>query len=171
MNLLNEVFAEIAKAPPQVIETTLAAGKKIELVLGALTSHPSWKHLRGVRPRGWSEGKTWDDVPGGGGPSTIIAVDKLFQGHGSKNIILHEHAHTYERALEKLDGMLLRRDDTVFLDIWRRTSWLSNYQQQYPEEAFAESFANYFDSIESRRKLASDYPEVAHWFSNRFPGL
>ncbi len=42
LELLNQVFAEIAKAPTSVIDAILFSGKSMDLVLGGVASHPSY---------------------------------------------------------------------------------------------------------------------------------
>lgn len=57
-------------------------------------------HLKGVQPRGWPAGKTWENVPGGqSGNEVVVAttgtdskrrVPVRGEGHGSINLTLHE---------------------------------------------------------------------------------
>jgi hypothetical protein len=172
LRLLNDVFAQISKAPVETIEAVIATRLKFDLVLGSVTSHPDMQYLRGVTPKGWPKEKTWDQVPGAGGRSTVIAADQIHKFRGPANLVLHEHAHTYEYALKKLNGTLISSDDKEFLDILGKTRWIKNDAitlGPYPEEAFAEGFARYFHSPKTRERLRSDYPELADWFARKFP--
>ncbi|GGS88437.1 phage minor capsid protein [Nonomuraea spiralis] len=63
---------------------------------------PDFKpELRGVQPRGWPAGKTWDDVPAAYDPSTrhIIVAGGRGLGHGSASVAAHETGHAVDDAL------------------------------------------------------------------------
>lgn len=177
---LNEVHLEMAKIPPMVLAIISQAGFRLELVLDAVTHHPKLRHLSGVTPRGGT--RPWDKIPGGSAsPSlkcSVIAANSLKRGHGSKNLILHEHAHTFDLALSYLvknrgvlkaqEPILFSKIDADFQALWKTTDWKDAYRKSYVEEAFAESFAFYFDSVTSREELRQSYPKVYEYFRQRF---
>lgn len=151
---LNATLKEFAKAPMAVLNEIKKAGLKARLLVGkGITDHPIAAHLKNVTPRGWEGShKTWDDVPGLGGSETVIVVNRLREGHGSKNLVLHEHAHTYQRSQSILKG----QDPTTskeWLEVHKSNSWPNSYERTYPEEGFAESFAKYFNSEGTRATL------------------
>jgi hypothetical protein len=182
LGYLNAVNEEMTKIPPIVLSIIAQAGFRLELVMDAVTHHPQLKHLSGVTPRGWPVGQTWDVVPGGGATPilkcTVIAANSLQKGHGSRNLILHEHAHTFDLALSYLvqssgvlkltNPQLFSKSDEEFMTLWQSVNWKSNYQKSYIEEAFAESFAFFFDSTQSRNELQNQYPTIYNYFVNRF---
>ena len=47
----------------------------------------------------------------------------------------------------------------------KKVKWLNAYEQNYPEEAFAESFAKYYHSAKERAKL---WPEVRQFLAEVF---
>jgi hypothetical protein len=161
----NAANEQIAKVPLAVHQTVGAAGKSIKMWSGrGITEHPEKAHLRGVHPRGWPTGKTWDQVPGAGGGDTYIVANRLQAGHGSANLILHEHAHTYERAHQQVTGVKLSQAPE-WQAVHQTVPWIDPYQRSYPEESFAESFAKYYHSAITRLQLAA---EVIQYFAGLF---
>jgi Pro-Pro endopeptidase len=157
---LNMVNRQAAKIPPSVMEATRAAGRPIQVLAGrGITDHPDFAHLKGVTPRGYPAGMTWDDVGGAGGGATIVVANKIEQS-GSLNLVLHEHAHTYDYVMAKKSGA--RPSDSPE---WRRAheqgQWSDAYLANHPEEGYAESFARYFGGKASRSFLTQ--PVQDYW--------
>lgn len=62
-------------------------------------------HLSGVKPRGWADGQTWDNVPGAYDPNAkVCACGGGGKGHGSTSLALHEGSHALDDALAKQLG-------------------------------------------------------------------
>ncbi|MEO6866419.1 MAG: hypothetical protein ABI200_00180, partial [Gaiellales bacterium] len=59
-----ELFSHL---PSRVIQQLDAEGCRSTLFSGKLTDVWGYRSLRGVHPRGWPAGSTWDTVPGVGG--------------------------------------------------------------------------------------------------------
>lgn len=158
---ISNVEKEVRKMPNKMIDEIDQAGLGMDLVADSgVTAHPGWVELRGVTPRGWEgTGKTWDDVPGAGASrslgKTVIVANRLKEGHGSRNAIIHEHAHTFERAHYILTGRKFSQS-AKWTRLHGSIAWKSTYQKRYAEEAFAESLAVYLDSPESRQTLSSE---------------
>src|SRR5262245_29188852 len=102
------VARELQKFPVDVLERLRAAGTRVVACRGSVTDY--LVQLRNVQPRGWKPGSTWDRVPGTFYPSTnevVVAttghgtwkgphVPVEGEGHGSKNVVLHEAAHALD---------------------------------------------------------------------------
>lgn len=140
------MVTRLAHIHPTILHDLVVNNVKFKLFSGKLTDEPYFADLKGVSPRGWSDHKTWDQVPGAGG--TYIAAAKIGasepgNGHGSINLELHEIAHSVERTVYK--GL---RDNEEFLEIWREEVPVlfhnDPYFNSYPEEYFAEVFAMYY---------------------------
>src|SRR5690606_26986283 len=136
-------------------------GVYIKLFTGAITDEPTAAHLKGTKPRGYSEnGPLWDNVPGIGG-STVVLVkighSEKGSGHGSVNLELHELAHSIDQLV--FDSI---RDDSRFHSVWQKEVIQifpeRKYFHDYPEEYFAETFALYYLSKESRDYLRNFAP-------------
>lgn len=130
---------------------------------GSLTDLPSLRHLRGVIPRGYRE-TTWDDVPGSGGGRIVyikIGASEKGQGHSSVNLELHELGHSVDRIIFGI------RRDPDFLSLWKREREKlfpgNAYFCQYPEEYFAETFAMYHYSKETRLRIERMAPRTAKY--------
>lgn len=62
-------------------------------------------HLAGVKPRGWGDGQTWDNVPGGYDPNAkVCACGGGGKGHGATSLALHEASHALDHALTRKLG-------------------------------------------------------------------
>ena len=98
---------ELANEMPRTFQRALAH-HEVDVWIGP-GSVPDQDHLgslKGVRPRGWAEGQTWDIVPGAYNPSSrVVALgDESAFGHGSTSLALHEGGHGVDDAV----GSLLR---------------------------------------------------------------
>ncbi len=111
--------------------------------------------LKGVRPRGWPEGQTWDTVPGlhalfdneviiatrKGGRKRVVL--ERGNGHGCNNLVIHETLHAYNHRVTNLSA------SSAFLKV-RELDWgsLPAYEKQSgsagPSETFAERGGTYF---------------------------
>ena len=88
---------------------------------------------------------------------------------GAEYIVLHELGHAYEEAVRRNAGgpLLLpisRAPD--FVAAVAAIKWESTYLA-FPEEAFAESFAHYFHSPETRARWEHSYPTMAESLATR----
>lgn len=174
--LLHEVITEYTKVPGKIIEKMRKREKGIDLVTNAITSHPAYAYLSGVVPRGHA--RSWDHVVGASASSeynAVIAADKMEpRYHGSVNVVLHEVAHGIDRYLkDKSDDYDFSQsykfrpiqDTTPFRDLYRGGI---EYYQDFFEENFAEIFALYFHSPETRQRLQNKHPEAYEFMLRSF---
>lgn len=111
------------------------------------------------------DGRSWNDIPGAGSNPTRIVVNRLYEGHGSINLVLHERAHTLDfygfpdrsRLSSGLDWTDIFSNEKPFIQLLDRVC--GDYCTERPTEAFAEAFAMYF-SCEKGRALLSESPRV-----------
>jgi hypothetical protein len=115
--------------------------------------------LRGVQPRGWPNGLTWDSVPGlfylqtnevvlavvGHGTPAGPHIPATGEGQGSANVILHETAH----GLDMAGGTPFVSANPTFVAARNRDlDKLTPYERQPSpageEETFAESAARFY---------------------------
>lgn len=109
-------------------------------------------HLRGVQPRGWPPGETWDSVPGAYDPGRrACALGGGGKGHGSTSLALHEASHAFDHALRdhsSSDAWVAVRD-VVFAQRKAGKFHLDPYftpqgnPSGYDDELFAEAHAAY----------------------------
>lgn len=100
-------------------------------------------HLRGVRPRGWPEGSTWDDVGGAhSGGTRVLAVGDTNKSGSVAGTALHEGSHALDEAL---GGASSSPEFRALVDTYERLDPLmSPYFTQrgnatgYTSETFAE---------------------------------
>lgn len=163
------VTASVAKMPSQALEAIKAAGGGVELVADSgITAHPDGAADRGKTPRGWEgSGRTWDNVPGAFDTETgktIIVANRVGEGHGSANLVLHEHAHAYDNSSVATTARRVS-DGKDWQAVHGAMSWPTAYQQNYSEESFAESFAAYYHGAETRAGLPQP---VQDFFARHF---
>jgi type VI secretion system secreted protein VgrG len=152
------VAAELSKLPPHVLQRMEDNGTKVVVVRNSVTEERT--DLKGVQPRGWGPGQTWDSVPGLYDPNTkqvIIAtrghgtpegahVPRTGDGHGSSNLVIHEAMHGVDHTGGAGGDLSTSPNFTNARNADSGT--LSNYENQPgsagPEETFAESAARYY---------------------------
>lgn len=159
----NEMIRTLAHIDRTILEQAADHHIYIQLLTGPITDEPTARHLRGKTPRGYMPGsKTWDDVPGIGGAHLVLVRlghSEKGKGHGSVNLELHEFAHS-------LDYIVFDRihETDEFQAIWREEAPRlfpgEYYFLTYPEEYFAESFAYYYASEETRHTLRAAAPNT-----------
>lgn len=91
--LIQRHVAELAMIPPSVLQRLRKAGlKEIHIANRSVPELASNQKLRGQRPRGWPDGKTWDTVAGVFNPTKrTIAAGRGEEG--SESVVIHETAH------------------------------------------------------------------------------
>lgn len=127
--------------------------------------------LRGVRPRGWPEGRTWDNVPGLNDPSgnrVIIAtrngrIPPPGDGHAASNLVLHEVGHGIDDAVgggsNTEEFQTARTADQAHL-----SSYFLQAGAPGLRETYAESLARFYNNDPTD---AATYPHLhAYWASD-----
>lgn len=158
------------KLPGDLNQELLDRGRIIHLIFGiGVSDDPTWGNLSET-----FDGRGWDIVPGAGGSPywkrpTRIVVNKLHEGHGSKDLVLHEEAHTIDctygdyKISSNVEFGALFDDPTVQAYL---SKICSTYCEENKKEAFAELFAHYYTSNETREALEFHAPSVAEFFRN-----
>lgn len=163
-NEAKDIIFRLDQLPKSILQKTAHQHIKIILFNGKLTDHVSY--LQGEVPRGYTEPVVWDNVPGIGGTELVyvkIGHSARGKGHGSVNLEYHELAHSL---------MNLVYNDTIVSDeisnLWSleaESIFPGNpYFLNYKEEYFAECFAYYFFSPETRRVLQQKAPKTYEFF-------
>ena len=166
------VVTEMIKIPLPALEALKRKGVKVVVCRNSVTEIR--EDLRGVRPRSWPEGKTWDTVPGLNDPANkrvIIAtrngqVPPTGDGHGAANLVLHEVGHAIGDAVAT-GGV----DDARFIaardaDKARLDDYEGDANPAGVRETYAESFARFHSNDPND---AATYPHLhAYWASNPF---
>lgn len=177
---VDAVVAELQKLPPLVLDRAHRAGVQVVACRESITDHLT--QLRGVTPRGWPPGTTWDRVPGVYDPASMTVVMATHEGpraeralpdfgygHGSFNALFHEFCHALDstnalghdsrsapfRAAYTADLPALRRQNLTYL---------LQPGDAGPEEAYAEMAARYFSRDPSLRGSA---PHLHGFFAER----
>lgn len=174
------VAYEFTKFPLNMQQVLGNGGGKIVVCRGSITEYRT--DLKGVHPRGWPAGSTWDTVPGvfngdrnelviattGHGTPAGAHVPATGEGHGSSNLVLHEGAHGIDHNSPTGLGSGSPAYNTA------RTAdagTLSAYENQPgaagQEESFAESAARHYGGAPND---AANHPNLSnYWGSNPYP--
>ncbi|WP_299093158.1 toxin [uncultured Metabacillus sp.] len=146
----------------------LAANENIQIKLfnGSLTNQNGLSSLKDTKPRGYSDSDpSWNQVPGMSVDRVVYAKighSEYGKGHGSVSLELHEMAHAIDRYV-----FHYIRKDPKFLSIWKQEVGqlfpLQSYFRNFPEEYFAETFAMYYFSEDTRSILNKKAP-MTSWF-------
>ncbi|MEQ9502656.1 MAG: hypothetical protein RIT81_37640 [Deltaproteobacteria bacterium] len=151
------VVEQLARMPERVLQQLATANTQVVVVRNSVTETRA--DLRGVRPRGYPPGRTWDNVPGlydTARNEVIIAtrggrVPGTGNGHGTANLVFHEAMHAYDHHTGASNSAAFRAARTA------DRSALSGYERQAGaagrEESFAESAARYWEGNGGRPHL------------------
>jgi len=142
------VLRELQKLPPEALQALQKGGYSVTVVRNSVVE--ALPALKGVQPRGWPPGATWDTVPGLYDPATkqvIIAtrggaVPAKGNGHGSENLVVHETAHAIDAATNGHNDpafQAARNKDLAKLPAYETQPGAAGL-----EETYAESMARYY---------------------------
>ena len=157
------VEASVALLPSEVLAKLTAAGVEIVAVNDSVVEHLT--HLRGVSPRGWPVGATFDTVPGvfDEASKTVVVATSGRYAHGSINIVLHEIGHAYDfvmgRPSRSFDFRIARYADRHGL-----TPYMGQAGRAGLSETFAESFANFYIK---NYNFSSAHPKIWDYWEAR----
>jgi|JI10StandDraft_1071094.scaffolds.fasta_scaffold35641_3 hypothetical protein len=160
------VITAMLRIPLPGLQALAAANKRVVVCRGSVTEIRT--DLRGVRPRGWREGQTWDTVPGLNDPTNnrvIIAtrngaIPATGEGHNASDLVLHEVGHAID------DSVGGGSNEQAFQDA--RTADLAALGPYFRQagtaglrETYAESFARFYANDPAD---AATYPHLhAYW--------
>ncbi|SDC57429.1 anthrax toxin lethal factor-related metalloendopeptidase [Shouchella lonarensis] len=159
----NNMVNRLQQIDEQLLYALYIRNIRIKLINFPITHLPEYAHLRGIVPRGWEgTGYTWDHVPGIGGNPAVARIGYSDYGnmHTSINLELHEVAHAIDIYVFGYISY-----STLFRQIhaYERFSFSNSSYYAYPEEYFAETFAYYYRSPQSRQTLYNRAP-YTYWF-------
>lgn len=146
----------------QILYQTNNSGAVFILADTPITDQPEFAHLKGVVPRGHTN--SWDKIPGAGGHVSIarIGYSEYGNGHSTINLELHEYGHvadSFTVGVQVSDTENFRAIHAEEVDKLLG----SNSQREYYNnvgEYFAEVFAMYYYTPESRTELAEKAPKT-----------
>jgi Flp pilus assembly pilin Flp len=162
------VLKELEKMPQGALQALQNAGIKVTVVKNSVTE--ALPALKGVQPRGWPPGATWDNVPGLYDPTTkqvIIAtrngaVPATGDGHGSASLAIHETAHGVDAALNANNDPAFQAARNA--DLAKLPPYETQPGAAGREETYAESMAEYYSNPTA---MQAQYPNLyAYWNSN-----
>jgi hypothetical protein len=166
------VVAEMIKMPLPALEALKKKGVKVVVCRNSVTEIR--QDLKGVQPRSWPPGTTWDTVPGLNDPNSkrvIIAtrngqVPPTGDGHGGVNLVLHEVGHAVGDAVTTggvSDARFIAARDA---DKARLDNYEGDANPAGVRETYAESFARFYANHPTD---ATAYPHLhAYWAGNPF---
>lgn len=175
LKFMSEFYSELCKMPYKHRKIISLRRIETHLTAGPITLHPFIAALS-IGPRDHDTG--WDVVPGAAAVSrnapTVINIESLYKAHGSQNLVLHEFAHVLDRfynGYEIYHFDLSPADE--FKPIYKDTPWMQvygaflvPYHKNNLEEHFAELYAKWYHSDNSRAELRSLIPGIEEYFNS-----
>ncbi|WML46846.1 hypothetical protein RCG23_14495 [Neobacillus sp. PS3-34] len=163
-----KIKGRIAHFPISILGKLKNDNVQVLLTDKPITSLPEFSYLKNQVPRGWEQtGKTWNDVPGIGGSHVVgirIGYSDYGHGHGAINLELHEISHSIDLIVY---NQLSASD--AFKELWKleakKVFGDKVYYTNYPEEYFAETFAMYYYTAQSKRELQKKAPLTYRFYS------
>jgi hypothetical protein len=121
----------------------------IDIVDGPVTDVMT--ELRGVTPRGWPDGTTWDNVPGLHDPSTNRVILGGQGAHGSGSLAVHETGHALDHAMGDAS------DSVEFRQLYDKMGTTNPYLAQPGVAGRQETFAEGLASWAKNSHMPPDY--------------
>ncbi len=160
---------ELKKFPETLRKHMVRSGREIRVLTGnGVGEDPKFPSIETTG----KDSRRYRGVPGTGGPVTTIVVNKLYQGHGSSSLVLHEHAHTLDylgvpgRATplsSDPEWQKIIAEDGVYRESIADTC--GEYCTSSPLEAFAETFSMYY-ACEKSRAIVERSPRVVKFLES-----
>ena len=174
------VIEELVDMPLEALQILQQKGTRVVACRGSVTDYLA--DLRGVQPRGWPPGATWDSVPGLNNIATnevVIAtrghgteegphVPRSGDGHGAYSLTVHECMHGVDlnhlqpgetARSEAADFLAARNADAASLGA---SGYLSQAGAAGHQETYAEVAARYYAGDPTlRRELPNLYAYFA----------
>lgn len=123
-SIVQENIRHLSKLPPKLLDRLKKTWfSTIMIDAKAVPEFQGLEHLKGVRPRNWPGGTTWDQVPGCYNSSNRTVYAGTKGKHGSASLILHETGHAFG------DAFGLDYSQELINHHQRLHSKLSEYQQ------------------------------------------
>lgn len=155
---------EINSMPKEYI-AILRAQTTIMLSAGGITNIPAYANLKGVTPRGWPAGSTWDSVPGVGSVQSLGLGDSNL-ATGTNSLAMHESGHSVTIGI----GMLEKKE---LKNAFAKDKALPNgsddaYRMNYIEEYVAMAIDDYYCNSKTRAQLQRQRPNAYAFMENDF---
>lgn len=162
LDVIRRHVRDINLIPTEALQKLANSGVMFHIGDGGVVKLDRMERLKGVQPRGWSEGSMWDDVGGCYGNNWVLVGNAR---GGSVSVALHEagHAvgeHYYVRSRREFQKVGVALESVEHSQTWKKihtrlykAGVLGDYYRQggagaYAgmEELWAESFATYHKS-------------------------
>jgi len=169
---INRILSTLERVPDPLQKIVNDYGATVVIFDGVITDNESMGYWKGVQIPKWSEGKTYDILPGAysrGYKEALVHQKPSPGSHGSVSLELHEYGHAAAYALGELVDLPEVSDVPYFVSVHKDSRKyenpdgslrMSNYGYNYRDEFFAESFAKFYSSSETKDKLREDFPET-----------
>lgn len=173
------VVEELVKMPIEALQQLKDKKTKVVVCKDSVTDYLT--DLKGVRPRGWPPGSTWDTVPGLNSSDkneVVIAirgrdtpagphVPKTGDGHGASNLVLHEGMHGVDlnarqpgdKALSETSEFTKARDADGAV---QNNGYLAQPGAAGRQETFAEVAARFYSGDPNLKK---EMPKIYAYFA------
>lgn len=172
---LEQFLFEYEKFPASLRNEIARAGGKIHMIEGnGVAEDPTWYQKAST-----GDGRDYFMVPGSGGfvysfpkVPTRIVINRLYDrsqthGHGSVNLLLHEHAHTLDNVYSEYQISSSRKFNDIISEPSTQLAMIRvcGMYCSKPIEAFAELFAYYHACPATKAHMEQELPTVAQFMA------
>lgn len=142
----------------------------VNLTDGGITNLPSYERLKGVTPRGWPAGSTWDMIPGIGSTSSLALGDSALKNN-AWSLAIHEATHSVDFQTKFTNTREFQ--EAFNADRGRPHPKDSNgtYRTSYPAEYLAIAVDEYYCSPQTKDRLKQQYPKAYALIDQHFTRL
>jgi Pro-Pro endopeptidase len=173
---IDQILGNLEKVPDAYQKIGNDFEGMIVIFDGNVTDNPSMESWKGKQIPKWKKGKTYDILPGVYSitwKEALIKQNYSEKSHGSVNLELHEDAHLIDHALGVSIGLDEISSSKPFRYVHKiskakkdkfGSSEMDKYEYDYRDEFWAEIFAKFYYSSESREKLKDDLPDTHKYF-------
>jgi hypothetical protein len=178
---IRKFVAELKRFPSDLYESGKSRGARILLLVGSgVTADPNFRPTQSPTSNGTVE-RSWSTLPGVGGAiysrppvPTRIVVNHLYDGHGSRSLVMHEHMHTLDFMFmtngfsQSQAWTALRSNDKMIklMDTLDKGTTQPHYCKDNPEESLAEMFAYYHGCQQAKDQVKAYLHEIATYLDN-----
>jgi len=151
---INRIKKSIDKLPSKVLTILSNNGVKIAAVKDSVTEYLT--HLKGVHPRNWPPGKTWDVVPGAQSNGVVVVATSSKFPTPTVDIVLHEIGHAYDKVkgYPSRQPKFINISSSILSGSWYFTHGKAEANLS---EKYAETFARFYSGYTKISTNASNY--------------
>ena len=161
---LNVIFNQISNLPAGLIQK-IKNQVIIELVANDITESVTFQEYYGQKfeydiQSGQPYIRLYQELEGCALGKCVAVASKCINRDSGRNVLLHELGHAVDAIYDYIS------DTSKYNQIHKKTGFVDSYLTGSPQETFAEGFAYFFESVDTRKKLKQIDPRLHDFIFN-----